>query len=176
MDFDYNRIDEILKDDPLGELARKERTMLLLISVVAIGISKAGLVPTKIVGFGVEFSNIDRSAILWLLVATVLYFMVTFLAHALPDFLSWQVRYNRFWAELANERSRLEEKYGPGYEEMSSESQGPSQLWERYSKSRARFKTVTLLKISLDLAVPVLVGFGAIVIAAMAAWCQAGVK
>lgn len=173
-------LDEILKVDPFGELSRKERKMLLLMSVIAIAVSKAGLVPTKIVGFGIEFSQIDSPAILWLLVAAVLYFLVTFLAYALPDFLIWQVRYNKFWYTLAKEHEENREKYGPGYDEDYSERPSPSEdfvkMWGNYSQARARFKKLALTKITLDLAVPVLVGIVAILFTAVAAWCQAGAK
>ncbi|MDH4188023.1 MAG: hypothetical protein OEV08_13610 [Nitrospira sp.] len=162
MAFDYNEIDEILKADPLGELSRKERRMSLLISTMALGISQVGLVPTKIVGFGVEFSIIDRPAILWLLTATVLYFMVTFLSYAIPDFLAWRVRYNKFQYELDQERRAMEDKYGPGYEEHSREAAELPKSYEVYSQSKAQFKTMTLIKIVLDLVVPVLVIMAAI--------------
>lgn len=167
-------LDKILKADPFGQLSRKERKLLLLMSVIAIAVSKAGLVPTKIVGFGIEFSNIDRSAILWLLVVGVLYSLITFLAYALSDFFSWQVRYNEVWFELASKQAMDEDKYGPGKDDQ--EAPEPYEFWKRYSNSKVRFKRATWVKITLELGVPVLVGLAAIIIAAMAAWCQAGAK
>jgi hypothetical protein len=155
MDY-YGEIHKILKSDPLGELSRKERTMLLLISIITIAISRAGLVPTKIVGFGIEFANIDRSAILWLLAASVLYFFVTFLSHAVPDFVSWQTRYKKYSWELA---------HGPDLEDPDFASDTDKERWTEYHRAEDRFEKVTFFRIGLDFVVPIVVGVTAIIVA-----------
>lgn len=164
-----DELQELLRTDPFGELSRKDRTMLLLISIVTIAISRAGLVPTKIVGFGIEFANIDRSAILWLLAASVLYFLITFLSHALPEFTSWTVRYRWHWWRLANaEEPTYEEAENYPYGKHASEDF--KQLWKRYDRAQWNFMRVTLIRIGLDLGVPVVVGCAAMIIAVLAAW------
>ena len=62
MSLDSEQMDEIIKTDPFGELSWKERKWLLLMGIVSISIA----------------------AIFWLLVASVLYFLVIF---ALPGIL-----------------------------------------------------------------------------------------
>lgn len=165
-------LQDILKSDPFGELSRKDRTMLLLISIVTIAISRAGLVPTKIVGFGIEFANIDRSAILWLLAASVLYFMITFLSHALPEFTSWTARYRWYSWRMANaEEPTYEEAKDYPYSKHANEDF--KQLWKRYRRAQWSFMKVTLIKIGLDLSAPIVVGLTAMILAVMATcfWC-----
>jgi hypothetical protein len=165
MAVDKENLEDILKTEPLSELSRKERKMLLLMSVIAIAVSKAGLAPTKIVGFGIEFSNINRTAILALLFGAVLYFWVTFIYCALPDFYSWRLRYNKYRYDCENEHARLEEEYGPDYDVPAGPQPEPSVAfkkgWERYKQSHTRFKQVVLTKLTLDMAIPILVGIGA---------------
>ena len=174
MSDEKEKLEEILKADPLSELSRKERKTLLLVSMIAIAISKAGLAPTKIVGFGIELSNIDRRAILWLIFLTVLYFWVAFLYNALPDFYSWRVRYTKFWYDSAKEYAKMEEKYGPGFDEPTGPQPVPSaeytKVWERYRQSQVKFKNVVLTKIALDMAIPTVVGIAAMFFIVAAVW------
>ena len=79
-----------LVDDPLRDVTRKERRALLLSSVVAIAVGRAGIIPSKIPVLGIEFDGADQIVLLRLLAAIVLYFFIAFLVYGLADFVSWR--------------------------------------------------------------------------------------
>ena len=64
---------EIAVRDPLTEVTRKERRLLLGMCVLGIVLVKTGLVPTKISAFGIEFSHTDQKFILIILAFVVSY-------------------------------------------------------------------------------------------------------
>jgi len=73
---------------------------LLVVSVLASGVSVTGLIPTKISALGLEFSATDRSALMYLLAVVTIYFLVTFLVYAVADFTSWWLNhYSSAWNE-----------------------------------------------------------------------------
>jgi hypothetical protein len=82
---------EMRLGDPLAEVTRKERRSLLIASAVAITIVKTGLVPTKISALGVEFSQADKAALLKVLAAVVIYFLVAFVVYAAADIMRVRV-------------------------------------------------------------------------------------
>ncbi len=63
-----NNSDKILCGDPLTEVTRKERRMLLFVSVVSVLIVKAGLIPKKISALGIEFNSTNQEGFLVVLV------------------------------------------------------------------------------------------------------------
>ena len=50
--------------DPLSEVTRKERRVLLGISALGIVIVKSGLVPSKVTALRIEFSKNDQQALI----------------------------------------------------------------------------------------------------------------
>lgn len=81
---------DIRLHDPLSEVTRKERTMLLGISMLGLVIVKVGIVPTKIAALGVEFDKANQLALLGIIAMITLYFLVAFLIYAAADFLAWR--------------------------------------------------------------------------------------
>lgn len=77
--------------DPLTEVTRRERRLLLAVSTVCFAMSKAGLVPTKISALGIDFSQSDQKAIFYILAAILVYLLVTFIAYAAADFIQWRI-------------------------------------------------------------------------------------
>lgn len=84
---------EILLQDPLREITRKERRSLLGVSIVSIAIVKTGLVPKEITALGIKFSETDKSGLLLILAAVVLYFFAAFVLYAVSDLLAWRWTY-----------------------------------------------------------------------------------
>lgn len=82
---------EISLQDPLSQVTRGERKALLSVSIIAIMIVKAGIVPTKISALGVEFSPTNQKAFLFIIALTIAYFLVAFIIHASADFVAWQI-------------------------------------------------------------------------------------
>jgi hypothetical protein len=85
---------EVMLGDPLSEVTRRERRMLLGVSVLSIFIAKTGLVPEKISALGVELAKTDQKAFLGIMVFVVLYFVTAFIVYGLTDFLAWMLSYN----------------------------------------------------------------------------------
>ena len=81
---------DILLGDPLADATRKERKMLLGISVLGVALVKTGLVPTKISALGVEFDKTNQQALLGILALLALYFLIAFIIYAAADFLAWR--------------------------------------------------------------------------------------
>lgn len=80
----------ILLKDPLSEVTRKERRMLLGMSMLGIALVKTGLVPTKISALGVEFDKTSQQSLFVILCLITFYFAVVFLVYAAADFLTWR--------------------------------------------------------------------------------------
>jgi len=85
-------VEESIKD-PLSEITRKERKFLLGISLLGFAVSHAGIVPSKILALGVDFSAEDRQALMRVLILIVVYFIAAFITYASSDFISWRIRF-----------------------------------------------------------------------------------
>jgi hypothetical protein len=95
---------QILLQDPLQEVTRKERRSLLGASLIGIAVSKGGFLPKKISAFGLGFSEINRRFLLILVLCVVVYYLAIFIVYAFPNFLAWRDRF----------RSSVDEVYGGG--------------------------------------------------------------
>jgi hypothetical protein len=90
--------------DPLSEVTRKERKFLLGISIIAITLVKAGIVPTKLSALGVEFGKTDQQSLLWVLGLITLYFLIAFIVYASSDFLAWRLAFRQALRRSLKER------------------------------------------------------------------------
>ena len=87
---DVARPVEAMLRDPLTDVARKERRSLLGISMVAVLVGKTGLVPEKIENLGITFTAPERAALLWVLLAIVVYYTFAFVSYATSDLLTYR--------------------------------------------------------------------------------------
>jgi hypothetical protein len=78
----------VLLDDPLREVARKERRSLLGVNVIAILVGATGLVPEKIENFGITFAPSERRALLFVFLGVVVYYYAAFIIYAWGDYLN----------------------------------------------------------------------------------------
>jgi len=85
--FPNVRLIDVLLRDPLAENTRRERTRLLLSSVGALVVAKAGIIPTKIESLGVTFTASNQRAIVVLFGVVVAYFLLAFLIYGLFDIM-----------------------------------------------------------------------------------------
>lgn len=108
---------DLLLHDPLSEVTRKERRMLLGVSIVGVAVQKAGLVPSKISALGIEFAKSDQSAILSLLALVVLYFLTAFIVYGISDFMAWRRALRRQTLFNIREKLRRELEFGSDYSE-----------------------------------------------------------
>ena len=109
--------------DPLSQVTRAERRMLLGISALSIFVTSTGLIPTKISALGVDFGQSDQRALLIVLALVVAYFLVAFVVYGLTDYLSWRVTYDesrrsaylKFYEQMhasREERDRMRDEFG----------------------------------------------------------------
>jgi hypothetical protein len=96
------RPSEIRLQDPLSDVTRAERKTLLGLSAVGLVIARSGLVPSRISALGIEFDRADQSALLGMLAAVVVYFLVAFVVYATSDFVAWRVAFRN--AVLSSQR------------------------------------------------------------------------
>ncbi len=75
--------------DPLRDLTRKERRHLLSVSLGAILVAKAGLVPTEIAALGIKLTPANKSAFLFVIAAVNVYYLAQFLVYGARDLLAW---------------------------------------------------------------------------------------
>ena len=86
--------------DPLSEVTRKERKLLLVSSALGVAVVKTGLLPTKIEALGIAFSNANTSALLKILSLVVLYFLVAFVLYAASDLLAWRLSFLSTYSDM----------------------------------------------------------------------------
>ena len=97
--------------DPLSQHTRSLRKSLLIASVVATAVAKAGLIPTQISALGLQFSQADRGSLLWLIGIVVLFLSASFVVAASADFAAWRMSlFSSSWEEESEsyETSRQE--------------------------------------------------------------------
>ena len=92
--------------DPMNEATRKGRRALLGLSVVALIVVEAGILPAKIESIGIQFSVGDKPALLRILAATLIYFLIAFAVYAASDFIAWKRSYYELVDRLALEEAK----------------------------------------------------------------------
>ena len=60
--------------DPLSEVTRKERRMLLGLSMLGVFFAKTGIVPSKISTLGIELAATEQSSFFYVLAAMLVYY------------------------------------------------------------------------------------------------------
>ena len=95
--------------DPLSTLSRKNRSRLVALSGIAIGIRAANLLPTQVSALGITLSITDQVWLVRFLWISLLYLLATFVVYALLDYWTWQANLDyRLFAYLnQNEQSRV---------------------------------------------------------------------
>jgi hypothetical protein len=163
---------DLLLHDPLSEVTRKERRMLLGTCLLGVGLVKTGLVPTKIAALGVEFDKANQQALLFLLAVVAVYFLLAFVIYAAADFLAW--RRALFQHELQKRRdyvARLKESTSPPSADLNLHD---DDVWRNFPP-RSNYVVfmfagpVSIVRALFEFLLPVLVGAYAVYILAIAA-------
>ncbi|MGF1903440.1 hypothetical protein [Aliivibrio sifiae] len=76
--------------DPLSEVTRKERRMLLGLSMLGVFFAKTGIVPSKVNALGIELAATEKSSFFYVLAAMLVYFVCAFILYAFSDFIVWK--------------------------------------------------------------------------------------
>ncbi len=90
---------QLIIGDPLSEVTRKDRRVLLAISVIGIAIVKANIIPTKLTALGIEFGKTDQKFFLLVIGLITIYFLFAFAIYAFADFLTFQSSFKIEWRE-----------------------------------------------------------------------------
>lgn len=143
---------EIRVRDPLSEVTRKERRILLGVSALGIIVAKTGLIPSKITSLGIEFSSTDQRSLVWVLGAITVYFLSAFVIYAISDFVAWRIAFYAAALELYRTRRSESGAWNP---EPSNFERG-AQRWRNIS-----LPTVTLRAV-FEFFVPIAVAIYAI--------------
>lgn len=146
---------EIQLRDPLSEVTRKERRMLLGISALGIVIVKSGLVPAKVSALGIEFTQTNQQALIFALGAVVAYFFAAFVIYAASDLVTWKAAYQtsvkdflRYVREHAQASSPVPMHYFFGAEHR----------WHFFALP------ISILRASFEFGVPIIIGIYAMVV------------
>jgi len=75
--------------DPLNELTRKERRLLLIINLIGFFIGWTNAIPTKIAALGIEFDKVDQKSFLWIFAIAIIYLTIVFAIYATADYIKW---------------------------------------------------------------------------------------
>ena len=95
---------EIRIRDPLSDVTRKERRLLLGVSVIGIALVKIGLVPSKISAFGIDFTPVNQKSLVYLFAVIVIYFLAAFIIYSASDFIAWRLAFRAALEEILRKR------------------------------------------------------------------------
>ncbi|MBB1336211.1 hypothetical protein [Pseudoalteromonas sp. SR44-2] len=99
-------IQEKLKE-PLNESTRLSRKYLMLSSFVGVLVGNVGLIPDKITAFGISFTSSNQAALITLLCAVVIYFLVNFLTFIYSERITY--KFSEISEIIESEKKRSEE-------------------------------------------------------------------
>ncbi len=152
---------QVRLQDPLSEVTRNERKVLLGISAIGIVIAKSGLVPSRISALGVDFDHADQAALLRMLSAIVGYFLIAFVIYASSDLVAWRVSFHNAIRDWRRRREAMsEEEQRLDKELMEFLRRGA--VWSRATRP------ASVVRALFEFGVPVVVGSYAIWVLASA--------
>lgn len=144
--------------DPLSEVTRKERRLLLGLCVLAFFLVEANAIPSKLSVLGVELQPADQGVLVLVLAGIALYLTVVFVTYAMSDFLAW--RKEIFSAEmkdlddvfLVQMRKIPRDQFEEGLESEQGRLFKQNKIW--FSLTRP----VSVLRALVEFFLPVVVG------------------
>lgn len=152
---EFKRPSQIRLQDPLSDVTRAERKMLLGLSAVGLVIARSGLVPSRISALGIEFDRADQSALLGMLAAVIVYFLVAFVVYATSDFVAWRVAFRN--AVLSSQRE---------YEAQSDDQRAAEDRLRQRLRSghwwAAASRSVSVTRAVFEFLVPLIIGVFAV--------------
>lgn len=147
--------------DPLSEVTRKERRMLLGVSMLGIFFVKAGILPTKISALGVDLQSSDQNSFLYLMCLVLVYFMIAFFIYAMSDFVVWRKAVMN--AEISSYKQEMEERDNYPQHPYDIEMEGV--INKAYKSNRVWFaltRPVSISRAAFEFVLPLLFGLFAV--------------
>ena len=148
---ELRRPSEIRLKDPLSEVTRTERRNLLGVSAIGIVIARSGLVPSKITALGIEFGPSDQRALLKIVAAIVLYFLLAFLIYAISDMVAWRSSFHQAVLDWRRRREAQKTEERSMEAQMYHEFLRRGQFWSRATRP------ASVLRAIFDFAIPILI-------------------
>jgi Ca2+/Na+ antiporter len=149
--------------DPLSEVTRKERRMLLGLSMLGIFFVKAGILPTKISALGVDLATNDQGAFLFLTSLVLLYFTVAFFIYAMSDFIVWRKSLTELY--LLEYRQYMQERdYRPQSADEAELEEEETRAHKRNAIWLSLTKPMSIFRAIFEFALPLFVGLYSIFI------------
>src|SRR5437763_1482654 len=88
----YDAAPEEKVAQPLSGVTRRDRTALLATNLVVFAVVQGGMLPKTIAAFGLEATELNRTALLILIHAALIYFAAAFSLYAWTDYRVWKLR------------------------------------------------------------------------------------
>lgn len=151
--------------DALSDVTRKQRRLLLGVSLLGIALVKTGFVPSRISGLGIEFKGADQLSIIWIVLFVTLYFLISFLIYAVADFLPWWIALMK--TSISNDVAAFEDSI---YTYIPADNHDPvvDSYRQRLHQKRLKIpfrivKPTSVCRALFDFLLPILVGLYAII-------------
>ena len=143
--------------DPLSEVTRKERRILLGLSMLGIFFVKAGALPSKINALGIELESSDQSAFLYLMSFGLLYFTLAFFIYAMSDFIVWRNAVTKAYIVSYKDYMKERDCYpqDPDGAELQSEEQ---RAYQRNRIWQILTKPMSITRAAFEFLLPLIVG------------------
>jgi len=155
--------------DPLSEVTRKERRMLLGLSVLGIFFVKAGALPSKISTLGIDLETSDQNAFLYLMSAGLIYFIAAFFIYAMSDFIVWRSIVEKEYIDWYKRYMRERDNYP----QDSHEAELDSEVQSAYKKNAIWYKLTKPMSVTralFEFVLPLIVGIYSIAIMSIHAY------
>jgi predicted MFS family arabinose efflux permease len=131
------------------------------VSILAIAVIKANLIPNRLTAFGVEIDHVKHQELVMVLTAIVLYFLLVFVAYAYSDFLGWRIAFWEARRASAVAGAEAQKAMDEGADENSPEV---SECYRRQRALSEKAIPTSAVRAILDFLLPVLVGVAALMV------------
>lgn len=99
--------ENVLLSDPLCDQSRRERLILLALSVLGIGMGWARQMPTGFSFLGFQAEHLDPTNLAILAMLAIAYLLLSFTVHASLDLLKWRKSFENAPSSVSSIRVRL---------------------------------------------------------------------
>ena len=149
--------------DPLSEVTRKERRMLLGLSMLGVFFTQGGALPTRITTLGVELNAGDQQAFLSILAVGLVYFLSAFFLYAVSDFIVWRRKITE--EHLVEAKKSFDEyMFGEPQDQHQAELHSmEARIWRKYRLWAILTKPTSILRAGFEFILPLAVGIYSIV-------------
>lgn len=161
-------------EDPLSEVTRKIRRNLLATASMSYLIVFMGLLPTKLLTLGIEFSEQNQFSFLVIILCLVLYFGITFSIYAVEDFIKWNMKIKKENETKSTSQSKALVKNAMGRilrpineitqeeKDRRIENEIKKEVKLRLDQSAQKYQIFGYFRVFWDMFLPAIVGMGAI--------------